>query len=77
LKTIAFGAEVFYNTPTAKGEGGRTGFNVGTIVNLTDEHHFLFSAGRDIHGQNRFSAYIAYQLTIGPREGKKEDKSEK
>ena len=76
-KVITLGAEVFYNTPTAKGEGGRTGFNVGTIVNLTDEHHLLFSTGRDIHGQNRFSAYIAYQLTLGPREEKKEDKSEK
>jgi hypothetical protein len=70
-KAIALGAEVFYNTPTAKGEGGRTGFNVGTIFNFTDEHHLLFSAGRDIHGQNRFSAYIGYQLTIGPHEEKK------
>ena len=71
-KAIALGAEVFYNTPTAKGEDGRTGFNVGTIVNFTDEHHLLFSAGRDIHGQNRFSMYIGYQLTFGPREEKKE-----
>jgi hypothetical protein len=69
-KSITLGAEVYYNTPTAKGEGGRTGFNVGTIVNLTDEHHLLFSTGRDIHGQNRFSAYIAYQLTLGPHEEK-------
>jgi hypothetical protein len=76
-KSITLGGEVFYNTPTAKGEGGRTGFNIGTIVNFTDEHHLLFSTGRDIHGQNRFSAYIAYQLTLGPREEKKEDKSEK
>jgi len=68
---------VFYNTQTVKREGGRTGFNVGTIINFTDEHHLLFSTGRDIHGQNRFSAYIAYQLTIGPREEKKEGKSEK
>ena len=76
-KTITLGAEMFYNTPSAREEGGRTGFNLGTIVNFTDEHHLLFSTGRDIHGQNRFSAYIAYQLTIGPREEKKEDKSEK
>jgi hypothetical protein len=33
--------------------------------------------GRDIHGQNRFSTYIAYQLTIGPQEEKKEEKPEK
>ncbi|HXX35905.1 MAG TPA: transporter [Thermodesulfobacteriota bacterium] len=71
-KIITLGAEVFYNTPTANGEGGRTGFNVGTIINFTDEHHLLFSAGRDIHGQNRFSTYISYQLTFGPREEKKE-----
>ena len=76
-KALTLGAEVFYNTPTVKGEGGRTGFDVGTIINFTDEHHLLFSTGRDIHGQNRFSAYIAYQLTIGPREEKKEGKSEK
>ncbi|HYA92530.1 MAG TPA: transporter [Thermodesulfobacteriota bacterium] len=76
-KVITLGAEVFYNTPTAREEGGRTGFNVGTIVNFTDEHHLLFSTGRDIHGQNRFSVYVAYQLTIGPQEEKKEEKSEK
>jgi len=72
-KTITLGAEVFYNTPTAREEGGRTGFNLGTIVNLTDKHHLLFSMGRDIHGQNRFSTYIAYQLTLGPHEEKKEN----
>jgi hypothetical protein len=72
-KAITLGAEMFYNTPTAKGESDRTGFNVGTILNFTDEHHLLFSAGRDIHGQNRFSVYIAYQLTLGPREEKKEN----
>jgi len=76
-KVITLGAEVFCNTPTAREEGGRTGFNVGTIVNFTDEHHLLFSTGRDIHGQNRFSVYVAYQLTIGPQEEKKEEKSEK
>jgi hypothetical protein len=76
-KALTLGGEIFYNTPTAEEEGGRTGFNVGTIVNLTDEHHLLLSAGRDIHGQNRFSAYIDYQLTFGPREEKKEGNSGK
>jgi hypothetical protein len=72
-KAITLGTELFYPTPPARGEGGQTGFNVGTIVNFTDEHHLLFSAGMDIHGQNRFSAYIAYQLTLGPHEEKKEN----
>lgn len=73
-KAITLGGEMFYNTPTAEGEGGRMGFNVGTILNFTDEHHLLFSTGRDIHGQNRFSAYIAYQWTFGPSEKKDEKK---
>jgi len=72
-KSITVGGEVFYNSPTEKGEGSRVAFNLGTIVNITDEHHILFSAGRDFHGQNRFSAYIAYQLTLGPHEEKKEN----
>jgi hypothetical protein len=65
-KKVTLGAELFYTTPPSRGEGGQTGFNVGAIVNFTDEHHLLFSAGRDLHGQNRFSAYIAYQLAFGP-----------
>jgi hypothetical protein len=73
-KAITLGGEMFYNTLTAEGEGGRMGFNVGTILNFTDEHHLLFSTGRDIHGQNRFSAYIAYQWTFGPSEKKDEKK---
>jgi hypothetical protein len=70
-KAVTLGTELFYGTPTVRGEGGRTGFNAGTIINFTDEHHLLFSTGRDIHGQNRFSVYLAYQLTLGPREEKK------
>lgn len=73
-KNVTVGAEMFYNTPAAKGEGNRTGFSIGTIVNLTEDHHLLFSAGRDIHGQNRFSTYIAYQWTFGPFPKKTSDK---
>jgi len=71
-KSITLGAEMFHVTPSMRGEGTRTAFNVGTIVNFTEEHHLLLSAGRDIHGRNLFSAYISYQLTLGPREDKKQ-----
>jgi hypothetical protein len=40
------------------------------MVNLTDDHHLLISGGCDIHGENRFSAYLAYQYTFGPHEEK-------
>lgn len=69
---VTFGGELFYTTAKAVGEGSQTGFNVGGIFNLSEEHHLLFSAGRDIHGPDRFLIYIGYQLTFGPREEKKE-----
>jgi hypothetical protein len=69
---ITLGTELFYITPQAKGEGSHTGFNVGGFFNFSEEHHLLFSAGRDIQGSNRFSMYIAYRLTLGPKEEKKQ-----
>lgn len=71
-KMLILGAEVFDQTrTTAEGEN-RAGFNLGAIVNLTEDHHLLFSTGRDMHGENRFSTYVAYQYTFGPRTDKKE-----
>jgi hypothetical protein len=71
-KTMTLGAEVFHFTrKNGDEEHNRTGFNVGTIINLSEDHHILLSAGRDIVGDNRFSAYVAYQLTFGPHEEKK------
>jgi hypothetical protein len=72
-KKITLATELFYTTPKAIRESSHTGFNAGGVFNFTEEHHLLFSAGRDIHGSNRFSMYIGYQLTLGPREEKKEE----
>lgn len=71
-KTVTLGAELFYlGKDTVEGRG-RTGFNAGGIVNLSDDHHILFSAGRDLSGDNRLSVYLGYQWTFGP--GKEETK---
>jgi hypothetical protein len=69
-KTLTLGAELFGNTKTTEDGLSRTGFNVGAIVNVTEDHHLLFSVGTDIHGDNRLSAYLAYQYTFGPQEEK-------
>ena len=69
-KGLAIGAEIFNFSPAAKGESDRTGFNMGTIINFSEEHHLLLSAGRDIHGPNNLTTYIAYQWTFGPEEKK-------
>jgi len=65
-KKLTIGGELFYNTASTEESTYRFGFNVGAIVNFTDEHHFIFSAGRDFHGENLFSAYAAYLWTFGP-----------
>jgi len=70
-KMLTIGAEFFAQTKDADDAKSRFGFTVGAIMNFTDDHHLLFSAGRDINGDNRLSAYLAYQYTFGPQEGQK------
>ncbi len=69
-KVWTVGAEVFRQTRSTDDGTNSTGFTVGTIVNVTDDHHLLFSAGRDFHGENRLFTYFAYQYTFGPEEKK-------
>ncbi len=65
---LSLGAEIFYAGPDTVDAQDRVGFNVGAIVNLTEEHHILLAAGRDIQGDNDLSMYLAYQFTFGPKE---------
>jgi hypothetical protein len=68
-KTLAIGAEIFHQSPSETDGDSHTGFNIGAIINITENHHILMSAGRDIEGPNLFSYYVAYQLTFGPEKG--------
>jgi Putative MetA-pathway of phenol degradation len=63
---LAVGAEIFYVTADTEDGGDSSGFNVGAIINLTEQHHLLFSIGEDIHGPNDLMMYVGYQLTFGP-----------
>ena len=65
-KALTLGGELIYRTADTDDGDNSFGFNVGTIVNLTGNHHVLFSAGRDFSGPNRFSSYLGYQFTFGP-----------
>ncbi len=69
-ETLTVGAELFSQTKTTEEGQTRTGYALGAILNITEDHHLLLSAGSDIHGNNRFSAYLAYQYTFGRKEGK-------
>lgn len=46
-KYITLGTEVFHQTPSEAGGESSTGFNAGAIINFSDVHHILLSAGRE------------------------------
>jgi hypothetical protein len=64
-KKLTVGAELFHKTIREVGGKSSTGFNVGAVINLTENHHILLSAGRDFDGPNFFTSYIGYQFTFG------------
>ncbi|HUI45376.1 MAG TPA: transporter [Nitrospirota bacterium] len=70
---LAIGAEIFSFGQDTENGRGRTGYNVGGIFNLSEDHHLLFSAGSDLSGDNKLSSYIAWQWTFGPHEQVKKE----
>lgn len=64
ISALAIGAEIFYTTPDHVGGDTNLRFNVGFLLDLTEHHHLLFSAGRSIVGDNLLQSYAAYQLTM-------------
>jgi len=68
---LTLGGEFFFTTADTVDGSDSTGFNLGAIINLTEEHHLLFSAGSDLHGDTDLTVYAGYQLTFGPPEKKK------
>jgi hypothetical protein len=63
-KGLSLGAELYYTTPDEVGGDADLSFNVGIVLDFTDHHHLLVSAGRSIVGETIFQSYLAYQLTI-------------
>ena len=65
-KWLTLGAEIFYVTPPTTDSSDQVGYNIGGFINFTEEHHLIFSAGSDIHGDTYSRYYIAYLWTWGP-----------
>lgn len=63
-KVFTVGAELYYKTESIVDTGDSKGYTIGAIINFTENHHLLFSAGQDISGLNYFNSYIAYLLTF-------------
>jgi hypothetical protein len=62
--TLALGGELFYATSSADGEDPHLGFNLGGILDLSEDWHLLLSVGRDIQGDNHFTGYAAILYTF-------------
>jgi len=60
----ALGTEVFITIPDRVGGEANLRFNVGPVLDLSDQRQVLFSAGRGIVGDGIFQGYAAYQLTL-------------
>lgn len=65
LTNVLVGVEVYHQTEYETDfPNVGTAFNVGTVIDFSDHHHLLFSAGRSIDGPVGFQCYIAWQFTF-------------
>jgi hypothetical protein len=64
VKSVSVGGEVYYVTASEVGTNNDLRFRLGSIIDLTDHHHLLFSIGRSITGNTDLMWYVGYQLTI-------------
>lgn len=62
---LTLGGEVFHATPSQQEAASHTGFNLGGVFDISKQWHFLFSAGRDVRGDNLLTAYVGLQFTFG------------
>ena len=66
-KELALGGELFHQSADRVGGKDSTGFNLGAVYDLTENHHLLFSAGRGVQNassSNAFSYYVALLVTF-------------
>jgi hypothetical protein len=66
IENVLLGGELYHRTPVEAHGRSDTALNLGTIIDFSDQHHILFSAGRSLEGPTDFQTYIAYQFTFGP-----------
>ncbi len=62
--TVTLGGEIFYHTADTNGGRPGTGFDLGGIINLSENNHILLSLGRTFEGENVVSGYLGFQYTI-------------
>jgi hypothetical protein len=63
-EVVTVGGEIYSQTAQTEDSEGSRGYNIGGFINISEEHHILFSLGHTFSGDNSITGYIAYQLTI-------------
>jgi hypothetical protein len=65
LTNVLIGAEVYHQTAYETDFPNKgTAFNIGTVIDFSEQQHLLFSVGRSIDGPVGFQCYIAWQFTF-------------
>jgi len=65
LTNLVIGVELYHQTAYQTDFPNLgTAFNIGTVIDLSEQHHLLFSAGRSLSGPVGFQCYAAYQFTF-------------
>jgi hypothetical protein len=63
---LTVGSELFHTSPSEVSASATSGYNVGVILDVTEAHHVLLSAGSNLSGARETHFYVAYQVTLGP-----------
>jgi hypothetical protein len=61
--TLTLGGEIYYKSADTEDAINSTGFNLGGYINLSEQHHILFSFGKSFSFTD-YTSYIGYQMTI-------------
>jgi hypothetical protein len=61
---VSLGGELYYETADNEEATSSGGFNIGGFINISENHHLLFSCGKTIAGSGAVTGYIGYQFTI-------------
>jgi hypothetical protein len=60
---ITLGGEVYHQTAATLHDSPSSGGSLGMILNLSDHHHILMSAGKNVSGNRDTHFYVGYQFT--------------
>ena len=64
IPIVTLGGEMFFQTANDLTSESSAGFNLGGFINISENHHILFSLGHSLSGEATITGYLGYQLTI-------------